>query len=394
VNILFVDQFSTPGGAQQCLRDLIPAVVERGWTAHVGLPRGGPLGAQLGARGALLHEIPLTQYTNGGKTAGDMARFALETPRVAAAIRRIIREHDIHLVYVNGPRVLPAVSLASSRILFHAHSRLDFAPARLLAAGALSLRGAPVIAASEFVASALPAGRRCESCGRCQVQVIYNGVTDHGFGANVEPMPATNMSATKRIGMVGRIAPEKGQSNFVRAARLLLEHVPDAEFMICGEPLHSASAYSDQVRRLARGLPITFHDWQDDIGPLLRQLDVLAVPSLAVESTPRIIPEAFSAGVPVVAYASGGIPELIEHGATGLLTSTPTPEALAAGIRELLSNHRRRASIRINARRAYEARFTLPMFQANILDAITRVAEEHFERSETLDKPRRSHARP
>ena len=68
MKVLFLDQFNGLGGGQQCLRDLIPGIVDRGWTAHVGLPSGGPLAHDIARAGGIVHELQLQQYSNGRKT--------------------------------------------------------------------------------------------------------------------------------------------------------------------------------------------------------------------------------------------------------------------------------------------------------------------------------------
>ena len=123
-----------------------------------------------------------------------------------------------------------------------------------------------------------------------------------------------------RIGIIGRIAPEKGQMEFVNAVALLKDRIPQARFVICGAPLFgSGSDYFDAVRRQARGLPVEFIGWQPDVSHVLNDLDLLVVPSHQ-EGMGRIVLEAFSAGVPVVAFPAGGIPEAVIDGVTGFLT--------------------------------------------------------------------------
>ncbi len=152
MRILFLDQFDTLGGGQQCLADLIRGLSSRGWRAHAGLPGRGPLGRILEEAGAQVHSIPLSGYTNGRKSIGDIAQFAIDVPRMALAIRRLVRENSIDLVYTNAPRVLPAAALASRRMVFHSHNLLGRRYAATLVAQALRLRSIPVIASSRFVA--------------------------------------------------------------------------------------------------------------------------------------------------------------------------------------------------------------------------------------------------
>jgi glycosyltransferase involved in cell wall biosynthesis len=356
MNVLVLDQFGTPGGAQQCLRDLVPAMIGRGWTVHAGVPPDGPLSAQLATLGAVTHEIPLQRYTNGRKSAGDMLRFAGEMPQLAGTLRRLMRQACIDVTYVNGPRILPAAALASDRILFHSHSLMGPRSATLIAAMSLRGRRAGAIASSRFVARPL-----APYLPRERVRVVYNGVADHGAKSG------PRLSGNWRIGIVGRVAPEKGHTDFVSAARLIAKGVADCEFLICGTPLHSGGDYLESIRKASRDLPITFRGWQDDIGPVLRELDVLAVPSTAVEATPRVVLEAFSAGLPVVAYAAGGIPELIEDGLNGILTREPSPASLAGAIQDLLQDPEKMERLSANARQSYEARFTLERFRHEVL---------------------------
>jgi len=78
--------------------------------------------------------------------------------------------------------------------------------------------------------------------------------------------------------------------------------------------------------------------------------------------------EAMSAGTAVVAYPSGGIPELIESGKTGLLTETPSPEALARSIRLLVEDPGVRNRLSENGRLAWETRFRAERFQREVCD--------------------------
>ena len=130
------------------------------------------------------------------------------------------------------------------------------------------------------------------------------------------------------------------------------------EFVVCGDALFSSPHYSRRVRAEAEGLPIEFTGWRDDIRDVLSTLDLVVVPSSRVEATTRVILEAFSAGIPVVAFRSGGIPEIVEDGVTGVL-SAPTAPDLASKLLELFSNGESFARLyfRASARRVRRSLF-------------------------------------
>jgi glycosyltransferase involved in cell wall biosynthesis len=363
MNILFLDQFGGLGGGQQCLRDLIPGIIARGWTAHVGLPSAGPLAQDIADAGAAVHEVCLQQYSNGRKTLNDVLRFAREAPRLATEIRRLMRGHRIDVLYVNGPRLLPAAAMAGDKLVFHSHNLLTTRYATLLAGISLRKCHATAIASSRFVAEPL----RCHLPPE-RLQIIYNGVRDYGLEAGPRPM-----SKRPAIGVIGRIAPEKGQLDFVRAARLVVHDMPSCRFIICGDPQHSGDSYLSDVRDAASGFPIEFMDWQTDIAPVLRRLDIIVVPSMPLDATPRVILEAFSAGVPVIAYPSGGLTELIEHRTNGILTGEPAPESLAVALKALLTDSQEMQRLAHNARRCYLSRFTLERFRKDVVAVLERI---------------------
>ena len=89
MRLLLLDQFSELGGAQQCLLDLLPAIAVRGWKALIGMPGAGEMFARVRELGFGVETISCGPYESGPKSARDMARFAVDTPRLAAQIRRL-----------------------------------------------------------------------------------------------------------------------------------------------------------------------------------------------------------------------------------------------------------------------------------------------------------------
>jgi glycosyltransferase involved in cell wall biosynthesis len=365
VNILFLDQFSDLGGAQHCMLDLVPAIQARGWHMSCALPGNGRLIERLDERGVAVHPLPDMQFSSGRKSLVEGLRFGFNTPRLAREIARLARETHADLVYVNGPRVLPAaawVARTTGRpLVFHCHNHLAQRSAALLAGSSLRLAGARMIACCRYVARPLwpyiDPGR---------LHVIYNGVREPS-----SPRPARTDCAV--IGVIGRISPEKGQAEFVRAARILESRRPGSRFVVCGAPLFAnceAARYFDRVRELATGLAVAFPGWQEDVGAVLADLDVLVVPSLREPGAPRVILEAYAARVPVVAFASGGIPEILTHGETGFLVEPPEPEKLAMQLERLLDAPE---LLRAIANRAYDywrEKFTVEQYRREVLEVI------------------------
>jgi len=384
VNILFLDQYSDLGGAQACLLDLMPAIRDRGWTAHAAVPGAGPLVERLGSLGVVVHGICGGRYRSGTKRLADFLRFPYDIARQTRTIRRLLDQTQFDVVYVNGAQLLPAASIAVQTavqgrvpIVFHAHWRYAGAAA-MAARWSIRRSGAAVVACCRYVTAPLSAAVEC-------LNVIPNGVAGRGF--RERPFDA---AAGFRIGIIGRIAPEKGQAEFLRAAALLAPEFPNARFVICGAPLFADQRYEEEVRRRALGLPVEFLGWRDDIASVLRQLDLLVIAS-SEEGLPRVLLEAFSAGVPVVAFPAGGIPEALEDERTGFLVQPSSAEALAARIRTLMTGDLTRLrEVAHNARSAWERFYDLSHYRRGITNLLAALAPASPAGVRTLAPPLRT----
>jgi glycosyltransferase involved in cell wall biosynthesis len=367
MKLLLLDQYSDPGGAQQNLLELLPALRDKGWQACVGLPGKGELFARIRALGFEVERIDCGPYGSGRKSVADYGRFLAGTPRLARQMGRLAKQVDADLVYLNGPRLLPAAAMArfGSGVLFHSHSYIGPSAVRRLAGLALRRMDAWLVGQCEFVAAPWRPFVRPE-----RVRVIYNGVAG--------PARAVSRAygGAPRVGCIGRIAPEKGQREFVAAAARIHQALPQCRFFIYGAPLFGdadAARYAAQVRTDAGGLPLEFAGWVDNIYLCMAELDLLLVPSAGHEATTRVILEAFAAGLPVIAFPSGGIPEVVDDGVTGMLAND-VDEMARLAVELLTSDARRVASIAQAAHEGWSRRFTLERYQREILQAIEATA--------------------
>ena len=384
MNILFLDQFSDLGGAQHCLLDLIPAVRSAGWQAHVALPGDGRLFSRLDDMGVPTYPIQCGPYSSSRKSSADTLRFACQLPFLIAAIRKLARRLKADLLYVNGPRVLPAAAwCASGRLplVFHCHNRLEQPSAQRLAGLSIRLARAQVVACCRFAVE--PLARYAHGD---KIHLVHNGVPPLS-----DPFPNSSRESFTRIGLVGRIGPEKGQMEFLEAARLLTGILPEAQFIVCGDALFSdpeALHYRRSLDRLAAGLPVKFIGWREDVYQVMAELDVLVVPSAKEPGAPRVVLEAFACGLPVIAFPSGGIPEIVTDGETGFLVNPSTPEALAKRISQLvLEEPQRLRAAAQAAHAAWRERHTRDRYQRQLL----RIVAQSLDRrpAHRLPGPRR-----
>lgn len=146
------------------------------------------------------------------------------------------------------------------------------------------------------------------------------------------------------VGIAGRIRPVKWVEGFIQAASRVARDVPEARFVIIGgrEP-GPGGVYETRLRELTRRLGlderIKFMGEQKDVSSLLVQLNMLVLCSTS-EGLPNSVLEAQAVGLPVVVTSVGGLPEIVEHGVTGLVVPPRDVGALSAAVVWLLKERR------------------------------------------------------
>jgi len=185
--------------------------------------------------------------------------------------------------------------------------------------------------------------RKIEDEGRvgAPISLIYNGV-DLARYAEQEVCCTLHReydipAGSPIVGVVARLEPEKGHPTLLEAWPAVREAVPNAHLLIVGE---GAERTALELHAMGLGISrsVTFTGRRDDVPAVTAALDVAVLPSYR-EAQGLSILEAMALSRPVVASAVGGIPEMIEHGRTGLLVPPRDPEALAASLVRLLTDH-------------------------------------------------------
>jgi len=210
--------------------------------------------------------------------------------------------------------------------------------------------------------SAAVAERMRGTCPR----VIYSGVTL----PQVSKAPSHIASSRTVVGAASRLVDLKGLVYLIRAAASLANRVPSIRFEIAGAG-PAIGALEHEVKRLELDRWVTFLGWRDDLGEILRNWDIFVQPSLT-EGLGIAALEAMAAGLPVVASAVGGLPEIVEEGRTGWLVAAAAPELLADRIYRLTIDPELRASMGAAGRARVRQSFSSEV----MVGAVTRLYDD------------------
>ena len=164
------------------------------------------------------------------------------------------------------------------------------------------------------------------------------------------------------FGFIGQLAPAKGLELLLKAFSKLVD--PRCELIIAGT---GDPACERRLRELARGNNVRFLGMTrpEEFYPAI---DVLVVPSLWNEPFGRVIVEAYSYGVPVLASERGGIPEIVDHLSTGILFNPDVPDALFKELECLSTDQQLMEKLAANA--ADKAKEFLPKAICEQYDAV------------------------
>lgn len=191
--------------------------------------------------------------------------------------------------------------------------------------------------------------------------VIRNAISAERF-SNSNPAHRGELTSLFRknpkfiVGAAGRLSPEKGFEILIDAAAEAVPENPQVGFVIFGD---GALRESLAARIKNSGLEdsVVLGGFRTDLERIVPHFDLFALSSFT-EGLPVAVLEAFAAGVPVVATRVGGVPEVVEHGVNGYCVEPGSPEALARGILDALSDDARRRWMGQNGRRRVVEEFT------------------------------------
>jgi L-malate glycosyltransferase len=301
------------------------------------LSREGPVLERYAALGVPVHFLPIGSLygreavVRGRELAGIVRREGV----------RVVHAHDFYSNIFAGPwaRLAGAAFIASRRWWEGPDRRLQRWANRC--SYVLANR---VLANSPGVAELLT---RRERVAARSVVVVPNFLDAEAFRPPppgwLEAFAAELRLPAQRlvVGVVASLQPIKDHGTLLRAIAALAPHWPTLHAVLVGADAGSRG----ELEALVEGLGITDRVRFAGLRPATPSphhlFDIAALTSVS-EGLPNSLLEAMAAGRPVVATAVGAVPDIVEHGSTGLLVAPRAPEQLAAALAALLAAPSRR----------------------------------------------------
>jgi len=289
----------------------------------------------------------------GVEVIRDRSKILLPTPRVALALRKIIRTRGIATAAFGAAAPLGLLSASMKRAgvkrsvaLTHGHEVwwAKVFPFNLL----LRRIGSTVDVLTylgEFTQSAISKALS-SNAQRAMVKIAPGIDTDHFAPTDASILRRSlGLEDKKVIVSVGRLVHRKGQDYLIQSMPLILRQVPNAHLLLVGQ-----GPYLEHLQKLVKGHglenSVTFIGRVDykELPQYLCVGDIFAMPSrsrlmgLEVEGLGIVYLEASSCGLPVLAGNSGGAPDAVKQSETGLVVSGTDEKQIASAAIELLNN--------------------------------------------------------
>jgi len=365
VEVLVISHGVQVWGAQLRLLDLAGPLADRGVRLTLAAPAASPVAEAWRDRGLAFAPLEVPEHRalrrpDGRRAgAGQVVRELLVVVRSARRIARLGRRFDALLSFSLQAHLEVALAGRLSRRPVVVEVVDIVVPGVGRSLLRLAARLATITVANS-AATAATLGPRAQ-----QVRVVHPGVNLEQFRPGPAD-PAVRASLGGRdgaplVGIVGRVDPKKGVDVLVRALAQAAGPASRARLAVVGDTAVGSTDAAAATRAEAEALlgeRVCFAGRRDDTPEVIRALDVLVNASME-EPFGRSVLEAHASGVPVVGTRSGGIPEFVEDGRTGLLVPPGDEAALAAALDRLLGDAALRERLAGAGRAQAEARFGL-----------------------------------
>ena len=375
-------------GSEQALYVLLKGLDKERYEPIVVVPSQGPLRQRLSEMGikTLVSPVMIWMPLKQMPFLRFMAKYYILLPGRIFKISHLIRKEKVDLVFSNELLLLEggiAARLMRLPHIYHVHNAFfstyfrTYLPVGLIKWLTLKLADRMI-----FVSQ-----KQMKELFNNQAQGNKFKVATQGFDAQYFlPDEERDISWRRKTGisessplvvLIAASARNKGQEDFLRAACIVKESMPAAQFAIIGG---GDRRYLKDLKDLALGLGLEenvfFVDFMEDIAPVYGSLDVLVCASLK-ETFGRTIVEAMLAEKPVVSTRCGGPEEIVIDGVTGLLVPVKAPPELARAILKILEDRDLAQQMGREGRDRAQRCYSIQSYARHIQDIIQDCISEH-----------------
>jgi len=382
--ILYISLDTRSYGPGQCMLQLIQGLLRKGYHCVVAMPRPGPLSERLETLNVPVVYVPIKPWPTRAYALSDLKRILYNLYHIPHLLRAVIaligviRQHRVNLVHTQTAVVLDgalAAAFANVPHVWHIHEFIEsgrfwrFLLGAKIARSLINRFSHRMIACSEAVSK--PFLNTTHDTGK--IMVVYNAVDLDLYNHNDSDVSALRQklgipAAAKVVGMISSATPIKRHEDFLKAAVIVWQSVPDSFFLIVGDDW-DASEYGQSIKGLSQRLGlaerILWSGFCGRIHEILKAIDLLVLPS-EEESLGRVLIEAMAARKPVVATTVGGIPEIVIDRVTGFLVSPRSPADLAQAIIRILRDPQLAEAMGQAGRQRVEKYFSADQYVENI----------------------------
>jgi len=377
LRVLFFDHTGAQSGAEIAMLNLVRHLDRAKVTPVVVFGAGGPVAEQMRAF-AETHVLPLPIAVATAKKdslgIATLFRFRATLGGIAYIWRlaRFIREKEVDLVHTNSLKADLiggfAARISRRRLIWHVRDRIDndYLPSPVVRTFRWLSRWVPHFVIANSTATLESLDSPGQQGGSVPSEPNRGGRSIVVHDGTLWPFPADRTVESNglfRIGLIGRISPWKGQHIFLRAAELVHQRFPQARFFIVGGAMFGEAEYEREVRSLTESLGIsnvvTFTGFRSDVQNIIADMDLIVHASTTGEPFGQVIIEGMAAGKPIIATDGGGVPEIVEHGKTGILVPMGDAQIMAEAISKVLADPALAADMGARGRERVHDYFTI-----------------------------------
>jgi glycosyltransferase involved in cell wall biosynthesis len=341
--IVFYNHTGQVSGAERMLLLTMAQLPARTYRPLLLCPKEGPLRGEAEEAGVEWRQVRMLE-ARYSLNPFRIFRYLASVLTAVREIRRTIAALAPDLIHANSPRAGVVATLATAGtgvpVVWHVHDILPPHPVSAIVRWlAKASRSTHILACSHAAADSIRIAESRNPDRR--TTVIHNGIETKRYAA--DPQRANQMRKSLglkandfAIGIVGQILPRKGHLGLLRAFAKASRALPDALLIVIGAPIFNRdheylAALELEANRLGLDRRVRFLGQRRDADCVMQALDLVVVNSV-VEPFGLVLLEAMMMGKPVVATASGGPTEVIEHGVNGHIVPVNDDEALARAI--------------------------------------------------------------